>query len=66
MHRRLRDAARSGVTVIMYSTDLDEVLEVAERVLVVWKGEAREAPQGADRGLVGELMLGVGGVNGER
>lgn len=57
MHRRLRAAAAAGVTVIVYSTDLDEVLELAERVLVVWKGTAREAPR--DRARVGALMLGV-------
>jgi general nucleoside transport system ATP-binding protein len=59
MHRRLREAASAGVTVIVYSTDLDEVLELAERVLVVWKGEVREVPTGADRRAVGEMMLGV-------
>jgi len=59
MHRRLREAARAGVTVMVYSTDLDEVLELAERVLVVWKGAVREAPRGADRREVGEMMLGV-------
>jgi ABC-type uncharacterized transport system ATPase subunit len=47
------------VTVIVYSTDLDEVLELAERVLVVWKGEVREVPTGADRRAVGAMMLGV-------
>jgi len=59
VHRRLRDAARAGVTVIVYSADLDEVLELAERVLVVWKGTVREAARGADRSAVGEMMLGV-------
>jgi simple sugar transport system ATP-binding protein len=66
MHRRLREAARAGVTVIVYSTDLDEVLELAERVLVVWKGEVREAARGADRRDVGEMMLGLTPVSSER
>jgi len=71
MHRRLREASRAGVTVIVYSTDLDEVLELAERVLVVWKGEVREAARGAGRRDVGEMMLGVeqrqrSTVNGQR
>ncbi len=60
MHRRLREAARAGVTVIAYSADLDEVLDLAERVLVMWKGEVREAERGADRRAVGEMMFGVG------
>ena len=71
MHRRLREAAASGVTVLVYSTDLDEVLELAERVLVMWKGEVRETPKGAERRLIGEMMLGVeqrqrSTVNGQR
>lgn len=60
VHERLRDAARAGVAVVVYSTDLDEVLELAERVLVVHRGRVSEAPRGADRRMVGDLMLGVG------
>ncbi len=59
VHERLRQAAREGVAVVMYSTDLDEVLELAERVLVVHRGKVSEAPRGADRRAVGDLMLGV-------
>ena len=71
MHRRLRAAASAGVTVIVHSTDLDEVLTLADRVLVVHRKEVREAPRGADRRMVGEMMLGVeprqrSTVNGQR
>jgi ABC-type uncharacterized transport system ATPase subunit len=59
VHERLREAARAGVAVVVYSTDLDEVLELAERVLVVHRGEVSKAPRGADRRAVGEMMLGV-------
>ena len=59
IQRRFREAAASGVTVIVYSTDLDEVLALAERVLVVWKGVVREAPTDAGRAVVGEITLGV-------
>jgi ABC-type uncharacterized transport system ATPase subunit len=59
VHERLREAARGGVAVVVYSTDLDEVLELAERVLVVHRGEVSEAPRRADRRAVGEMMLGV-------
>jgi len=65
MHRRLRATATSGVTVIIHSTDLDEVLALANRVLVVHRRGVREAPRGADRQAVGEMMLGVQPVNGE-
>jgi simple sugar transport system ATP-binding protein len=59
VHDRLREAARAGVTVIVYSTDLEEVLELGERILVVRRGQVLEAPGGADRRAVGDLMLGV-------
>ena len=60
VHERLRAAAREGVVVIVYSTDLDEVLALGERVLVVHRGRVSEAPPGADRRVVGGMMLGVG------
>ena len=71
MHRRLRAAASAGVLVIVHSTDLDEVLALADRVLVVHRRQVAEAPQGADRRVVGEMMLGVeprqrSTVNGQR
>ncbi|HSE52000.1 MAG TPA: ATP-binding cassette domain-containing protein [Gemmatimonadales bacterium] len=71
MHQRLRAAASAGVTVIVHSTDLDEVLALADRILVVHRNVVREAPRSADRRLVGEMMLGVAPrqrstVNGQR
>jgi ABC-type uncharacterized transport system ATPase subunit len=40
-----------------YSTDLDEILSIADRVLVVFQGVVQEVP--ADRELVGRAMLGA-------
>lgn len=59
VHERLRGAAQAGVAVIVYSSDLDEVLELGQRVLVVREGRVSEAPRGADRRLVGEMMVGL-------
>ena len=59
LHRRLQGAADAGVAVLLHSADLDEVLELGERVLVVYRGRVSEAPAGADRQTVGRLMLGV-------
>ena len=59
VHQQLRDAANSGVLVLIYSTDLDEVLDLGRRVLVVHAGQVAEAPRGADRRVVGGMMLGV-------
>ncbi len=60
VHRRLREAAAGGMAVLVWSSDLDEVLELADRVVVVHAGVAREAPRGADRAAIGAMMLGVG------
>ena len=57
VHDRLRAAAESGAGVVVYSSDLDEVLALATRVLVVHAGTVREGP--LDRDAVGRAMLGV-------
>jgi simple sugar transport system ATP-binding protein len=59
IHARLRQVARQGVLVLLYSTDLDELLDLSDRVLVMRDGQLREAPAGADRHEVGRLMLGL-------
>ena len=54
---RLRDAARDGVAVVFYSSDLDEVLRIATRVLVVFGGEVIEPP--LERDAIARAMIGV-------
>ncbi len=54
---RLREARAAGAAVIVYSSDLDEVLALADRVLVVYDGHVRPAPP--EREAVGRAMLGV-------
>jgi simple sugar transport system ATP-binding protein len=61
VHERLRAATRGGIAVLVYSTDLDEVLELAERVLVMHAGRLLEAPSGAGN-LVGQLCSGRHGL----
>jgi len=56
MHDELRRARDGGAAVAVYSSDVDEVLALADRVLVVYAGAVREAP--VDRDAVGRLMLG--------
>jgi simple sugar transport system ATP-binding protein len=56
---RLLAARDVGAAVVVYSSDLDEVLALADRVLVVYDGRVRAAP--AEREVVGRLMLGAGG-----
>ena len=57
IHERLRTAAGTGAAVAVYSSDIDEILQLASRVLVVYAGTVREAA--LDREAVGRLMLGA-------
>ena len=59
VHARLRAARDAGAAVILYSSDIDEVLQLADRVLVTYAGVVRAAP--LDREIVGRLMLGLDG-----
>ncbi len=59
VRERLRAARDAGAAVVVYSSDLDEVLALADRVLVVHDGRVHEASR--DRGVVGRLMLGADG-----
>jgi ABC-type uncharacterized transport system ATPase subunit len=54
---RLRTACDEGTAIVLYSSDLDEVLALATRVIAVHAGTVREVP--ADRELVGRAILGL-------
>jgi simple sugar transport system ATP-binding protein len=57
IQQRLRAARDAGTAIVLYSSDVDEVLALATRVLVVHAGTVREVPQ--ERDLVGRAMLGL-------
>jgi ABC-type uncharacterized transport system ATPase subunit len=57
VHERLRAAADAGTAVVVYSSDLDEVLSLANRFLVIHAGVVRETS--FDLGEIGRAMLGV-------
>ena len=57
VHARLRMTRDDGTAVVLYSSDIDEVLLLASRVLVVYDGTVSEAP--LDRDAIGRAMLGV-------
>jgi simple sugar transport system ATP-binding protein len=59
MHQHLRAAAADGVAVLVHSSDLDEVLLLADRIVVVCRGELLELPPPFERSRVGQAMLGV-------
>jgi ABC-type uncharacterized transport system ATPase subunit len=57
VHDALRRARAAGAAVVVYSSDLDEVLALADRVLVVNAGRVIEVAR--DRERIGEAMLGA-------
>jgi ABC-type uncharacterized transport system ATPase subunit len=59
VHDRIRQAAARGVAVLVYSSDLDEVLDLSQRLLVVTRGQVTGMPATANRDEVGAAMLGV-------
>ncbi|HEX6669438.1 MAG TPA: ATP-binding cassette domain-containing protein [Gemmatimonadales bacterium] len=60
IHGRLRRAASEGAAVVFHSSDLDEVIGLATRILVATKGQLIEAPAAATRDALGALMLAGG------
>jgi len=57
IHVRLRRAASEGAAVLFHSSDLDEVLELATRVVVASRGVLIQPPPDATRETIGALML---------
>jgi simple sugar transport system ATP-binding protein len=57
IHARLRRVAAGGAAVLFHSSDLDEVLALATRLVVARRGELLEPPPGATRETIGALML---------
>lgn len=57
--RRLRDAATHGVAVLVHLPDLDDLLGLVSRVVVLHQGRVFEVPQGSSRELIGRMMLGA-------
>ncbi len=57
VHAALRAARDAGTAVVVYSSDLDEVLLLSDRVLVVAAGVVRDV--GSDRDAIGLAMLGA-------
>jgi len=56
---RLRAARDGGTAIVVYSSDLDEVIGLADRVLVVARGTVRAVPIAGGREAIGRAMLGV-------
>lgn len=59
VHHKLRDLASTGVAVVVHLPDLDELLEVANRIVVLASGVLLEMPAAATRDQIGRALLGV-------
>jgi general nucleoside transport system ATP-binding protein len=57
MRAEIRARRDAGAAVILYSSDLDEVIEIADRVLVVYDGTVQSMR--GDRASIGAAMLGA-------
>jgi ABC-type uncharacterized transport system ATPase subunit len=57
IHARLIAAAAEGAAVLVHSSDLDEILRLAHRVVVMARGAVLPVPAGATRAQISELMV---------
>jgi general nucleoside transport system ATP-binding protein len=62
IHRRIVEQRDAGAAVLLVSAELDEILSLADRILVLYKGKIiGESPgAGADRAQIGLWMMGTG------
>ncbi|MFO1069741.1 MAG: ATP-binding cassette domain-containing protein [Geminicoccaceae bacterium] len=59
IHAGLLDAAAAGAAILLISEDLEEVLALSDRIVVMSRGRiAGEVPQAGAREAIGSLMLG--------
>lgn len=59
IHERLRKARNAGSAVVFYSSDLDELAELSDRVLIVSRSSV--TPVAPDREDIGRALLGTNG-----
>jgi ABC-type uncharacterized transport system ATPase subunit len=62
VHRRIVEARDQGDAVLIVSSELDEVMALGDRIVVMFRGRiVGERPAGADRDEIGLLMAGAEG-----
>ena len=66
VHRRLVEARERGAAMLLISEDLDEILELADRIVVISRGRLSAPSARGERSVreLGELMAGHGGEAG--
>jgi simple sugar transport system ATP-binding protein len=58
VHEQLLARRAAGGAVLLISSELDEVLALADRLVALVRGELRSVPPGADRAAIGAILLG--------
>ena len=58
VQQRLIEARKKGA-ILLVSTDLDEIIAMSDRVVVIFKGRLREVPSRCDRENIGLMMTGA-------
>ncbi len=68
MHNRLIAMRDEGTAILLVSADLDEILSVSDRILVLYKGEVVGEVPGAhaSKDAIGRLMAGIRDEGGEQ
>ena len=60
LHRRIVAERDTGTPVMIVSTELDEVMELADRIAVIYKGKlVGIVPAGTGRDVLGLMMAGI-------
>jgi simple sugar transport system ATP-binding protein len=57
VHERLRTAAARGGAVLLHSSDLDEVMGCADRLVVMSRGVLLDVPPGTSKAAIGKMMV---------
>jgi general nucleoside transport system ATP-binding protein len=61
VHKRIIEERDSGAAVVLISSELDEVLALADRIAVMYRGRIiGEVPAGTSAEQIGLLMAGAG------
>jgi simple sugar transport system ATP-binding protein len=58
VHAQLLERAAAGAAVLLVSSDLDEALALADRLVAMVRGRAIPVPPGSDRAAIGAILLG--------
>jgi len=65
IHEQLLALRADGSAIVLISTELDEVLALADRVVALVEGRLLEVPDGADAATIGTILLGGAAPEGE-